>query len=163
MAAIRVALCCRVFDQLVLLIFDAGIERFRFGDLLFPWSSWQGEGVEASYSATSRGQNCHSKSTQRTSRSWPSPTHAALEPCRLNCGRNGVGILRHVDGVYCFSAESEGGTISTFVTMDDARTRFSRAMISISKAAKRKFPAEEFNSDNTKINLITQTKLSDDA
>ena len=47
--------------------------------------------------------------------------------------------------------------------MDDARTPFSRAMISISKAAKRKFPTEEFNSDNTKINLITQTKLSDDA
>ena len=38
-----------------------------------------------------------------------------------------------------------------------------RAMLSISKAGKRKFPAEEFNSDNTKINLITQTKLSDDA
>ena len=37
-----------------------------------------------------------------------------------------------------------------------------RAMLSISKAGKRKFPAEEFNSDNTKINLITQTKLSDD-
>ena len=38
-----------------------------------------------------------------------------------------------------------------------------RAMLSISKAGIRKFPAEEFNSDNTKINLITQTKLSDDA
>ena len=41
--------------------------------------------------------------------------------------------------------------------------RFGRTMLSISKAGKRKFPAEEFNSDNTKINLITQTKLSDDA
>ena len=41
--------------------------------------------------------------------------------------------------------------------------RAARAMLSISKAGIRKFPAEEFNSDNTKINLITQTKLSDDA
>ena len=35
-------------------------------------------------------------------------------------------------------------------------------MLSISKAGIRKFPAEEFNSDNTKINLITQTKRSED-
>ena len=52
--------------------------------------------------------NCHSKSTQW--RAAPDlPQHTLLEPCRLNCGRNGVCILRHVDGVYCFSAESEGG------------------------------------------------------
>ena len=54
--------------------------------------------------------------------------------------------------------------IQCFVVSSAERDfRFSRAMLSISKAGKRKFPAEEFNSDNTKINLITQTKLSDDA
>ena len=36
-------------------------------------------------------------------------------------------------------------------------------MLSISKAGKRKFLAEEFNPDNTKINVTTQTRLSDDA
>ena len=46
--------------------------------------------------------------SQRNGRAAPDlPQHTLLEPCQLNSGRNGVGILRHVDGVYCFLAESE--------------------------------------------------------
>lgn len=43
--------------------------------------------------------------SRRNGRAVPDlPQHALLVPCRLNCGRNGVGILRHVDGVDRFFA-----------------------------------------------------------